>query len=130
MLDFFSITIESFKIAGGIILLIIGIKFVLGLRLVSCRKRYEIAAVPLATPLIAGPGVITTIIIHVFQYGVLVTLIAAALALFVQWLVLIKSEVIHNLLGHQVSEVISRIMGLIIASFAVEFMIQGWKALT
>jgi len=129
ILDFFGIRISSFKIAGGIILLIIGIKFVLGLRLVTCKTKYEIAAVPLATPLIAGPGVLTTTIILVLEYGFTVTIIAAAAVLFVQWLALRESDVIHKVIGHQGSEVVSKVMGLIIAAFAVEYIIQGWQAI-
>jgi len=64
VLNFFGISISSFKIAGGLIILIVGIEMVLGISFKEKKySLYEFAVVPLATPLITGPGVITTIII-------------------------------------------------------------------
>lgn len=127
ILEFFSIDINSFKIAGGLILLIFGLKLVLGLRLLEERaKKYKSAVVPLATPLITGPGVITTIIILVNQFGTMITLIASLLNLFVTYLFLDKVEYLHKILGHQGSDALSKIMGLILTAIAIGFIRQGW----
>src|SRR3989338_2989373 len=100
ILEFFGISMGSFKVAGGILLLILGIKIALGLRLIEERaKKYEIAAVPLATPLITGPGVITTVMILVNQFGYIVTLTASLLNLFITWIVLRQSELLFRILG-------------------------------
>ena len=130
ILQYFGISIDSFKIAGGIILLIIGIKVVLGLSLREERaKKYEIAAVPLATPLITGPAVITVILLLVNQFGYLLTLIASLLNLLITWVVLRQTALLFRLFGRQGSDVIARIMGLILTALAIEFIKQGWLSL-
>ncbi|MBI2651642.1 MarC family protein [Candidatus Woesearchaeota archaeon] len=126
ILKYFGITIESFKIAGGVILLIIGLKIVLGLRLREERaKKYGIAAVPLATPLIVGPAVITMIIILVNEVGYLVTLLASLLNLLITWIVLRQTKLLFNAFGRQGSDVIAKIMALILTAMATELIRQG-----
>ena len=130
ILQYFGISIDSFKIAGGIILLIIGIKIVLGLSLREERaKKYEIAAVPLATPLITGPAVITVILLLVNEFGYLLTLIASLLNLLITWVVLRQTALLFRLFGRQGSDVIARIMGLVLTALAIEFIKQGWLSL-
>ncbi|MFH0867925.1 MAG: MarC family protein [Candidatus Woesearchaeota archaeon] len=129
-LQYFGISIDSFKIAGGIILLIIGIKIVLGLSLREERaKKYEIAVVPLATPLITGPAVITVILLLVNQFGYLLTMIASLLNLLITWVVLHQTALLFKLFGRQGSDVIARIMGLVLTALAIEFIKQGWLSL-
>ena len=130
ILQYFGISIDSFKIAGGIILLIIGIKVVLGLSLREERAtKNDIAAVPLATPLITGPAVITVILLLVNQFGYLLTLIASLLNLLITWVVLRQTALLFRLFGRQGSDVIARIMGLILTALAIEFIKQGWISL-
>ncbi|MCH8003638.1 MAG: MarC family protein [Nanoarchaeota archaeon] len=130
LLGYFGISMESFKIAGGIILLIIGVKIVLGLRLREERaKKYEVAAVPLATPLITGPAVITVIILLTTEFGYLLTLVASLLNLLITWIVLRQTELLFKIFGRQGSDVVARIMGLILTALAVEFIKQGWISL-
>ena len=130
ILQYFGISIDSFKIAGGIILLIIGIKIVLGLSLREERaKKYEIAAVPLATPLITGPAVITVILLLVNEFDYLLILIASLLNLLITWVVLRQTVLLFKLFGRQGSDIIARIMGLILTALAIEFIKQGWLSL-
>ena len=120
-------SLYSFKIAAGLILLIFGLKLVLGLRIMEERaKGYEMAVVPLATPLITGPGVITTIIVFAQQYGIYIVLIASILNLVVNYYFLLNSERIYRFLGRQGSDALSRIMGLILTAIAISFIRQGW----
>ncbi len=130
ILEFFGISFESFKVAGGIVLLIFGIKIVLGLRLrENGTKKYEVAAIPLATPLITGPAVITVIILLVNQFGYWLTLSASLLNLFITWIVLRQTSLLYKIFGRQGSDVIARIMGLILTALAIEFIKQGWVSL-
>ena len=121
---FFNISINSFIIAGGIILLIVGIQYVLGLRFLK-EKSIDIASVPLGTPLLTGPGVITSTIILVNEYGMLITAIAAIATLAATLIILRFSSHIYRLIGEHWSNVLSRIMGLILAAIAVEFIRKG-----
>src|SRR3989344_4082022 len=122
VLSFFMLDFKSFQIAGGIIVLIVGIKQVIGLKLLEERaKTYKNAVVPLATPLMVGPATITTIMIFVHQYGLLTTFLASILNLYVAYLFLSKAEKLHTILGRQGSDALSKIMGLILTAIAVGF---------
>ncbi|MBI2523442.1 MarC family protein [Candidatus Woesearchaeota archaeon] len=130
ILGYFGISFNSFRVAGGIVLLIMGLRIVLGLRLMEeGAKKYELSAVPLATPLIVGPAVITVTILLVNESGFLITLIAAAANLIASWIILHQTELLFKILGRQGSEVIARIMGLILTALAVEFIKIGWVGL-
>ncbi len=126
ILSYFGISFNSFRVAGGLVLLIIGLRIVLGLRLMEERAKYELATVPLATPLIVGPAVITVTILFVSEFGFLIPLIAALANLIAAWIILRQTELLFKILGRQGSEVIARIMGLILTALAVEFIKQGW----
>ncbi|MBW2984424.1 MarC family protein [Candidatus Woesearchaeota archaeon] len=126
ILGFFRININSFTIAGGIILLIIGIQYVLGIKFKEEKvKEYDVASVPIGTPLITGPGVITTTIILVNEFGYMITMIAAAASLLLAWLFLFFSARVYRFIGEHWARVLSRVMGLLLAAIAVEFIKQG-----
>lgn len=131
ILNFFGITIHSFKVAGGIIILIVGLEMVLGLHHHKEKKyeKYEFAIVPLATPLITGPGVITTIILLTQSVGLWITLIASLVNLGLSWVFLTYSDFIFKFLGRQGAEIMSRLMGLILAAIAIGFITSGWMAI-
>ena len=80
---------------------------------------------PVGTPLLTGPGAIMTTIILVKEQGTFVTVIAAFLALFASWLILMNSLNIYKILGDNWTNVISRVMGIILVSIAVNLMIKG-----
>lgn len=127
VLQFFSISLEDFRIAGGIILLIFGIKFVLGWRVIPVGQKeiHSFAAVPFATPLLVGPGTITTLIIFVSVYGFFIPLVAIFINLIIIWFILRHAHIIFRLLGRQGSEVVTRIMGLFITAMAVALIRTG-----
>ena len=130
ILKFFGITLNSFRIAGGLIILIIALRMVSGkLGNEKHYDKYEFATVPLATPLITGPGVITTIILLTQQVGFLITLAASLCNLAITWLGLHYSENLYKIMGRQGAEVLSRVMGLILTAIAIEFIMTGWKAM-
>lgn len=123
--EFFRINLDSFQIAGGIILLIIGILYVFGVSLRYVKQNESDLSVPLGTPLLTGPGVIMTTIILVKESGTFVTAIAAFLTLLATWIILINSSRLYKILGCHWTNVISRVMGILLAAIAVEFIIEG-----
>ena len=122
--NFFNIGLDSFQIGGGLILLIIAISYLLDLH-TGIHKHTDISAVPMGTPLLIGPGTITSTLILVGEYGVVVTFIAAVLALLAVWLILRFSGRIYKIIGPHWAMVASRIMGLVLAAIAVEFIKSG-----
>lgn len=126
ILGVFRISLPSFMVAGGIILLLLGIKIVLGIDWHEARvSKYGFAAVPIGTPLITGPGAITTVILLSNEYGYFITVVAALLNLLICWIALHYSQRIYDFLGHQGTDIVSRIMGLIITAMAVTFIREG-----
>ncbi len=93
------------------------------------KEKQELAIVPMGTPLITGPGVITTILILVGIYGYWIPLIAAVVNLLFTFILLRNSETFLKIFGKQGADVISRIMGIIIVAIAVEFIRQGWAGI-
>ena len=135
LLDLFGITIEAFRIAGGILLLLISLEMMRsqpdtpkpGGSIPS--EKTSIAIVPLAIPLSAGPGAISTIIVYAHRHesldhDLLVNgvIICVAIVLF---FALRLAPTMGAKLGKTGMNVFNRIMGLIIAAIAVEFIIDG-----
>lgn len=124
------ITIEDFKIVGGIILLIFAVEYVLGKRSYVGIKAEELAVFPLATPLLAGPGSISIVILLVNPpYGPITTLVVITLNVLLAWGILRFSGGLYRFLGDQGSMVISRIMGLIIGAVAIRLIREGVMAI-
>ncbi|MBP7769920.1 MAG: NAAT family transporter [Aliarcobacter sp.] len=138
----FGISISAFKIAGGILLLLMSINMLNAetpkakntkSELEEAQKKSinikEIAVVPLAIPLIAGPGAISTIIIfsqksdtifHLFMMSMIIIVISSYI-----YLTLKMSGYISKKFGITGLNIISRIMGLLLASISIEFIISG-----
>ncbi|MEM4446192.1 MAG: MarC family protein [Candidatus Jordarchaeales archaeon] len=126
ILFLFGITIESFMIAGGILLLVIAMRLlILGWRREEHLSSEGIGVVPIGVPLLVGPGAITTTIMYLQTSGVFVTLIAVILSFAVTWIILKFIDPISRFLGRTGSLVIGRVMALLIAAIAMEFVIKG-----
>ncbi len=147
LLKFFGISLDSFRIAGGIILLIIGIGIVNGdsakaaqnlalqdqnSDLREAKLVYRKIVIPLAMPLLVGPGVIANVILYASEaeakkndalvaglLGTIIVICFLVLAIFLsgRWLQKIVGDVGLN--------IVTRILGLLVASMGVQFMITG-----
>lgn len=141
----FGITMGAFKIGGGILIFLIGLNLIFEkpstkrdkTRLVEQdtqeRDYTEIALVPLAIPLIAGPGTITTVLIlkesaPVWYYQGII-FIALAIATSLVYIVNAKSKYIIKLIGILGINAISKIMGLILVALSVQTAANGIKEL-
>lgn len=126
ILAFFSISIYSFMIAGGILLLIIAVKLIIeGEWSKPAGSLSSLGAVPLAVPLLVGPGAITTTILNLQEFGIIITLIAVIAVFAIVWLVSRLIEPIHRFLGKSGASIIASIMALLIAAIAVQYIITG-----
>ncbi len=126
ILTMLGISLSGLRVAGGILLLILGIQAVLGIEF--GRKKDQdttAAAVIIGTPLLCGPGAITTTIILSNNFGKLPVLIAILAAIIVTWLFLYFAEKISKLVGERVIEVISRVFGLILSAMAADMIKNG-----
>lgn len=137
LFDLLGIELESFKVAGGLILFILGLQIVLGLEIGGSSAGHKnlessdrigkksMAGVIIGTPVMCGPGTITTVMILGAQDGILLTLLAVILALLCIWLILIFSVQIKKLLGETVLVILSKIVGLLLTAIAVHTIWTG-----
>jgi multiple antibiotic resistance protein len=138
LLEFFSISVASFRVAGGILILMTAFSMLQG-RLSATKQtsdeaseaqeKEHIAVIPLALPLLAGPGSISLVIIASANSQTTMDVIASVGALFViailTWLILNGGVKIAEKLGITGMKIMTRLMGLILASIAIEFIVAG-----
>ena len=142
LLDFFGITIASFKVGGGILILLMAISMMQAMPMRTRQTPEEaeeavekdsVAVVPLAIPLLAGPGAISTTIIYATERnGIshLVVIVVCCLAVaLITWLALRIATPMTNLLGKTGINIAVRIMGLLLAAVAVEIFVSGLTTL-
>ena len=142
LLGFFGITIDAFRVGGGLLILLMGISMLHGKQshVQHCPNeadavgaKEDISVVPLAIPLMAGPGAISLVIldankIHSWGGEVLLALAIIAVAA-IAWLVLLIAEKMRDKLGAIGLNIATRIMGLILAAIGVQFIADGVKQL-
>ncbi|MGV8086441.1 MAG: MarC family protein [Candidatus Woesearchaeota archaeon] len=127
LLDILNISFNGFMIGGGIILLIMGVTTVLGLEFSTHSTKVSSAAILIGTPLLSGPGALTSIIILSKEYGLLIPAIAAALVLITSYFILKFANKIESVLGTEIIEIFSKVLGLLLAALAVDFIYLGIK---
>jgi multiple antibiotic resistance protein len=126
ILTIFGISLESFEVAGGILLLIIAIRILIsGSMHESAETPESLGAVPMAIPLLVGPGAITTTIFNLQAYDTAVTIVAVIVVLSITWVILRFIGKIYRFLGKTGSIVIARVMALLIAAIAVQYILTG-----
>jgi multiple antibiotic resistance protein len=128
ILNFFKISINEFMIAGGTLLFILAVEGLLGREEARWISSEDVAIVPLATPLMAGPGAIYSVIyLMASPYGPSYALFSIFTNVILQYLLLIYSDKILKIIGKTGSTVISRIMAFILSAIAVGMIINGAK---
>lgn len=126
LLYVFGITIYSFMIAGGILLLILSMQMIFFRGGISGQySGADVGVVPIAFPLLVGPGAITTTIVSLETYGVVVAILSVVIVMFFTWLVLRYVDRIDSLLGSRGIAVLSSLMAVFIAAIAVQFILTG-----
>ncbi|TPW13532.1 MAG: Multiple antibiotic transporter [Halothiobacillaceae bacterium] len=142
LLQFFGITIDSFRVGGGILVLLMAIAM-LHAKTSPIRQTDEeadesiekesVAIVPLAMPLLAGPGAISTVILAAHKGSGMAHYMIIALGMIllslIVWAVLRLSPWIAGRIGATGINIFTRIMGLILTAIAVEFIASGLKGL-
>ena len=138
-----SISLPAFRIAGGLLLFSIASEMVFGVRLRRESQEAEeaveehvrnIAAFPLAIPLLAGPGAIAATVLLAGRAGGNLTLIAiligvVVLVAFVCFLAFLFAERIGRFLGLTGNIVLSRLLGVLLAALAVQYVVDGARAI-
>jgi multiple antibiotic resistance protein len=141
MLAFFGITIDSLRAAGGIIVLIIGLQMLFNKsghkqspeELDDAESRESIAVVPLAIPVVAGPGTMATVLVAAQQHpsvlskieiSVVIVVLAALTGLLFSF-----AAPIAKWLGESGMGVVTRVMGMVLAAIAMSMLTEGLKGM-
>ena len=140
ILQLFGITLEAFRIAGGILLFGIGMEMVYAKTSrtkLTATEKYEsrdiedVAVMPLAIPMIAGPGAITTTIV-LMNEAITITPVAIGIVFFsilisiaVTYIIMRNSDYIMKKIGQREYRAINRLLGMLLIAIAVQFVING-----
>jgi len=142
LLSFLHIDLDSFRIAGGIMLFIIAIDMVFEKRTERREQRAEklmatpevedVSVFPMAMPMLAGPGSIASVMLLVSQNNglerALVIFGALLLVLLLTLAALLMAGPLMRLIGNKGEAVITRLLGVLLAALAAQFVIDGLKA--
>jgi multiple antibiotic resistance protein len=139
ILQLFGITIEAFRIGGGILLFLIGMEMVYARTSrakLTATEKYEsreaedISITPLAIPMIAGPGAITTTIVLMneavgsyLEAGIVIASIVVSILL--TFVMMSRSDIIVAKVGQKEFRAVNRLMGMMLIAIAVQFVIAG-----
>ena len=122
------IEVADFLMAGGIILLILAIRYLITGKMVETQDvsaSETVGVVPLGTPLVVGPAVLTTLLLLIGKYRIPIVLSSFILNLVVQWVLFRQADRIVNFLGRTGANAISKIVMLLLAAIAVKMIREG-----
>ena len=129
VLSVLGISVGSFAIAGGLILLVLSVKYMTTGRLVEVVRQEMVAVVPIGTPLLSGPATITTLLLLVGQFPLHVVLISFTLNIVIAWLLFLASTQIVRIMGEGGIKAVSGVFNLLLAAIAVSMIIRGLSLL-
>ena len=137
LFNMFGITLEAFRIAGGLILFGIAVKMINKHEGEHDEKHHtssdldtdDIAIIPLAIPFISGPGSIATVVLlsteAVNIWHRIIVLLAVLIAVSLAYLAMIYSHKVVDFIGHTGKKIVTKIFGLLLAVISVQFVING-----
>src|SRR5690554_2083054 len=129
ILNLIGIDVNSFAVAGAFVLFFLALKMILGVSIYKDEAPETASIVPLAFPLIAGPGVMTTILAVWAEYEVINLVLAIVVNIIVVYFVLIMSGKIEQRLGNSGLSVIRKVFGVVLLAIAVKLFASNVKDL-
>jgi multiple antibiotic resistance protein len=129
ILNVMGISVGSFAIAGGLILLILSIKYIITGRFVEVIREEMIAVVPIGTPLLSGPATITTLLLLVAQLPLYAVLLSFLLNLIIAWVLFLLGNQIIRIMGAGGLKAFSNVFNLLLAAIAVTMVLRGLQLL-
>jgi multiple antibiotic resistance protein len=134
----FGLTLPAFEIAGGIILLLVGLEMLQAKRSPTQEtqpereegsRKEEAGIVPLGIPMLAGPGAISTVMVlmgpHAEIWRAIPVFAAIAVTAFISYLVLAGADRVSRFMGEAGIRIMMRVMGLLLTAIAVQFFLNG-----
>ncbi len=133
LFDLLNVTLDSLRIAGGLLMLAIAFDMLMGKspasRIDEAEERESVAVTPMATPLLAGPGAMTTVMIYMNDANTQVLkgsiLVAIMIAMAAAFIILINCETVYTIIRKDGARVLTKIMGIVLATIAIEMVVNG-----
>jgi multiple antibiotic resistance protein len=126
ILEFLSISVSHFAIAGGLILLALSVKDIVTGKMMEMPNKQELVAiVPIGTPLTVGPATLTTLLLLNQDYKLWIVLLAFAINMAVAWIMFVGGNRIASFLGQGGLRAFSKVASLLLAAIAVRMMVRG-----
>jgi multiple antibiotic resistance protein len=125
ILDAMNISVGALTIAGGIILFILSIRYLLSGRIIEADREELVAIVPIGTPLVVGPATITTLLLLSVDFPLVIVLLSLAVNLLISWIVFLSGTRIVRFLGKGGLKAFSQVFNLLLAAIAVSMIIHG-----
>ncbi|MBD2500295.1 MarC family protein [Anabaena azotica] len=132
ILSYLEISMASLRVAGGLLLLLIALQMLRGeLDTPITEEGRDVAITPLALPLLAGPGTLTTVMLFMSktQNPHLEVVLGIVGAMFISWLILRLANQIDKLIGVEGAVIVTQLLGFLLAALAVEIGSTGIKEL-
>jgi len=127
LLNLLGVDINSFAVAGSIIILFLAAEMILGVKLYKDSNPKTASIVPIAFPLIAGPGTLTTLISIKSEYNDINIILAIVLNMILVYLVLKSSEKIQKILGSQGINILRKVFGIILLAIGIKLFTTNIK---
>ena len=125
LLRLMGVTVPDFRIAGGVLLLILSVHLLLPGEDKRNRPTTDVGVFPLGTPLITGPAVLTTVLILRETYGSIPTAVSILLNMFIMWLVLWRADLFIKILGKGGARALAKVSDIFLAAIAVMMIRMG-----
>jgi multiple antibiotic resistance protein len=122
------IEVADFSMAGGIILLILAVRYLITGKIVETQDISDsetVSVVPLGTPLVVGPAVLASLLLLIGKYRIPIVLSSFILNLAIQWFLFRQADRIVNFLGRTGANAVSKIVMLLLAAIAVKMIREG-----
>ena len=127
LLNLLGVDINSFAVAGSIIILFLAAEMILGVKLYKDSNPKTASIVPIAFPLIAGPGTLTTLISIKSEYDDINIILAIVLNMILVYIVLKSSEKIQKILGSQGINILRKVFGIILLAIGIKLFTTNIK---
>lgn len=129
VLDYLNVSVDSLSIAGGLLLMLVALEMLRGMDYPEPDSGQDVALVPLATPLMAGPGAIATVIVLSRQHhdfaGKASVILGILGALLLVGLSLLAADRLNRLLPETLVHFLTRVFGLLLSAIAVQLVVDG-----
>ena len=127
LLNLLGVDINSFAVAGSIIILFLATEMILGIKLYKDNNPKTVSVVPIAFPLIAGPGTLTTLISIKSEYNEINIILAIIFNMILVYFILKSSEKLQKILGVQGINILRKVFGIILLAIGIKLFTTNIK---